>query len=164
MKLITRWATMQDYDALCRIIDEVDAMHQDNLPHIFQKPAGPARDRDYVLSLIENDEIGLFVAEIEGIVVGFASVIIGESKAIPMFVPRRLAIVDNIAVRTEFRGAGIGRALMDAVHEWAAAAGAATVELNVYEFNQAAIEFYHSLGYRTLSRKMEKSLQEGEHD
>ncbi len=40
-----RQATAEDYDALCTIIDEVDTLHRDRMPHIFQKPPGPVRDR-----------------------------------------------------------------------------------------------------------------------
>ena len=49
---------------------------------------------------------------------------------------------------------------MDEAQVWAIAKGAASIELNVYEFNQAAISFYERLGYQTLSRKMSKELKE----
>jgi len=40
--------------------------------------------------------------------------------------------------------------------------GATSVQLTVYEFNQAAIDFYRSLGYETLSRRMRKPLVQEE--
>jgi ribosomal protein S18 acetylase RimI-like enzyme len=66
--------------------------------------------------------------------------------------------IDNLAVRKGFRRAGIGRALMEKAHEWALAKGVDIIELNVWEFNQGAIEFYHGLGYETASRKMSRRL------
>lgn len=48
---------------------------------------------------------------------------------------------------------------MDEVQVWAVAKGAASVELNVYEFNKNARFFYERLGYRTISRKMSKGLK-----
>ncbi|OQA95517.1 MAG: Acetyltransferase (GNAT) family protein [Chloroflexi bacterium ADurb.Bin222] len=48
--------------------------------------------------------------------------------------------------------------LMGTVYEWALTKGASSIELNVYEFNKAAIAFYEKLGYETLSRKMSKAL------
>ncbi|MBN1137717.1 MAG: hypothetical protein JXM73_14110 [Anaerolineae bacterium] len=38
MEINIRQATAQDYEALCAIIDDVDSLHRDHLPHIFQKP------------------------------------------------------------------------------------------------------------------------------
>ena len=49
MRFAIRAATKRDYDALNQIIDQVDALHREHLPHIFQKPDGPPRDREYVL-------------------------------------------------------------------------------------------------------------------
>ena len=51
-----------------------------------------------------------------------------------------------------------GRGLMDKAHEQAQEKSATSVQLNVYEFNQDAIDFYRSLGYETVSRRMQKPL------
>ena len=58
----------------------------------------------------------------------------------------------------EVRGKGIGRALMIHAQRWAEELGASEIELTVYEFNQAAVSFYHSLGYAPSSRRMSKRL------
>ena len=82
-----------------------------------------------------------------------------ETPPLPILVPRRVAIVENLAVRSDLRRAGIGQALMDRVYRWARAQGAVEVELTVYEFNEPAIAFYTSLGYETSSRRMSKRLE-----
>lgn len=161
MKVSIRKATAEDYNTLCELFDEVDALHRDNLPQIFQKPDGPAREHDYYWGLIADENVGLFVAEEGGKPVGFVHAVIRDARAIPVFVPRREAIVDNIGVKPAFQNHGIGRMLMDTVHEWAIAKGATSIELNVYEFNKTAIAFYQSLGYETRSRKMSKALNSG---
>lgn len=53
----------------------------------------------------------------------------------------------GIAVRASARGRGIGRALMDRLHEEAAARGAARVRLRTHPDNVAALRLYRSLGY-----------------
>lgn len=155
-------ATTSDYNALCELFDGIDAFHRDNLPHIFQKPKGAVREQEYYSGLIADEGVGLFVAEADGKLVGFIHVIIKETPAIPIFVPRRYAIVDSIFVKPEFQNHGIGRTLMDKMQEWAITKGAVSIELNVYEFNQTAISFYEKLGYHTLSRKMSKDLKMNE--
>lgn len=159
MKVTIRRATAEDYRPLCDLFDELDALHRDHLPRLFQKPAGPVRDEEYYRGLMADESTGLFVAEAEGKLAGFVHVVIRDAPPIPVYVPRRYAVIDGIGVKSEFRKRGIGRMLMDAAHAWAGARGAAAIELNVYEFNQAAIAFYQSLGYETLSRKMSKPLR-----
>jgi len=158
MMVKIRPARPEDYEALCEIIDEVDALHREHLPHIFQKPAGPVRERDYLLGLMADDEAGLFVAELEGRLVGFVDVIVRDTVPLPLLVPRRVAIVDNLAVQAGHRRSGIGQALMETAQEWAAARGATSIELNVYAFNQAAIAFYQRLGYQTHSFRLRRPL------
>ncbi len=158
MEAVIREATADDYDTLCELLDEVDALHRDNLPHLFQKPTGPVREQEYYLSLIADENIGLFVAEVNKRAVGFVHVVLRDAPAIPILVSRRYAIVDDIGVKSDFRRGGIGRMLMDKAQEWAAAKGASAIELNVHEFNQGAISFYRRLGFDIVSRRMSKSL------
>jgi ribosomal protein S18 acetylase RimI-like enzyme len=158
MEISLRKATADDYNTLCKLFDEIDALHRDNLPHVFQKPGGAAREQDYYLGLIADENVGFFVANTDEKLVGFVHAIVRDTPAIPIFVPKRYAIVDGIVVKSGFQNQGIGSILMDKVQEWAIAKNATSIELNVYEFNETAISFYEKLGYRTLSRKMSKEL------
>jgi len=158
MKLNIREAVASDYESLCVLFDEGDALHRENLPWVFQKPRGAVRERDYVLGLIADEAVGFFAAQVGDRLAGLICVMIRESSEIPIFVRRRYAVVDNVVVKREFQRTGIGRALMEKAHEWAVAEGAESIELNVWEFNQEAIEFYKTLGYETASRKMNKRL------
>lgn len=161
MEISIRRATATDYTLLCELFDEVDVLHRGNLPHIFQKPNGPVREQDDYLGKVADENVGLLVAETGEQLVGFVHAEIRDAPAIPVFVPRRYAIVDGIGVNLDYQNHGIGRLLMDTVHEWAMAKGATSIELNVYEFNKPAIAFYERLGYETLSRKMSKALNGG---
>jgi ribosomal protein S18 acetylase RimI-like enzyme len=156
-----RKATAEDYNPLCELFDEVDALHRGNLPHLFQEPNGPVREQDYYGGLIADENVGLFIAGIGEKLVGFVHAILRDAPAIPVFVPRRYAIVESIGVKSGFQNHGLGRMLMNTAHEWAMTKGATSVELNVYEFNKTAIAFYQRLGYETLSRKMSKALNSG---
>jgi GNAT superfamily N-acetyltransferase len=158
MELSIREAVASDYDELCDVFDEGDALHRDNLPRIFQKPRGAVRGRDYVLGLIADEAVGFFVAQVGDRLVGLICVMIKESPEVPIFVRRRYTVVNDLVVKDGFRRAGIGRALMEKAHDWAVAEGADSIELNVWEFNREAIDFYQTLGYETASRKMNKRL------
>jgi diamine N-acetyltransferase len=159
MEISVRKATANDYDSLCELFDEIDALHRDNLPHLFQKPGGAAREQDYYSGLIADENVALLVAEAGQKLVGFVHAIVRDTPAFPVFVPRRYALVDSILVKSGFQNHGTGRLLMDKIQEWAIANGATSIELNVYEFNETAISFYERLGYQTFSRKMSKQIK-----
>lgn len=69
----------------------------------------------------------------------------------------RSSIVTLVA-RESHRRKGVGWTLMSGVHDRARERGLREVELDVYEFNGAAIELYEALGYETVRRKMRKQL------
>jgi len=159
MKLAVRKATVGDYNSFCDLIDVVDSLHRENLPHIFKKTDDPVRKLDYFTGLISDENAGLFVAETEGIIVGFVHALVKDAPDIPIFVPRYFTVVDNIVVKPGFQNHGIGELLMDKMQVWSIAKGATSIELNVYEFNSNAISFYARCGYKTLSRKMNKKME-----
>jgi ribosomal protein S18 acetylase RimI-like enzyme len=57
--------------------------------------------------------------------------------------------LEDLYVRDDARGAGLGRALAEAVIERAAARGCARVELDVNSGNAPALALYRSLGFET---------------
>lgn len=158
METHIRKATANDYDNLCELFNEIDALHRVNLPHIFQKPNGAAREKDYYLGLVADENIGLFVVEADEELIGFVHVLIRDTPIFPVIIPQHYAVIDGIGVKSEFQNHGIGKILMEKAQEWAATNGAVFIELNVYEFNKNAISFYERLGYQVSSRRMRKSI------
>ena len=158
MKISFRKATVDDYNNLCELFDEINSLHRNNLPYRFRKASGPAREQNYYSGLIADENVGFFVAEMGDKLVGFGHVIVRDTPAFPIIVPRRYATVDSIVVKPGFQQGGIGRVLMNKMQEWAIVKGVTSIGLNVCEFNQTAISFYEKLGYQTISRKMSKEL------
>jgi len=101
------------------------------------------------------------VAEHADAIIGFVKLRIMHALDRPIFVPRSYAEVDSLAVRAQYRRAGVGRALMERAERWAADHGLNEVELNVWEFNQGAIAFYEELGYVTERRQMRRVISNG---
>ena len=162
MAVEIREAAPEDYDGLIEVLAEIDAYHAEHLPHVFRPTCGPARSRAYVLSLLEDPDSVLLVAEEGGRVVGVADVRAHTTPDIPVLVPRRYAMVDAIVVRRTHQGRGIGRELMRCAESWARASGLEEVRLNVWEFNQGAIAFYEKLGYTTTLRRMARCLDDAD--
>jgi ribosomal protein S18 acetylase RimI-like enzyme len=157
--ILVRAATRADYDALCMVIQEIDAFHADAIPHFFQHFDGPARSWTWFMDALDNPDSILIVAEQDGKIVGYLWGLVRTSADMPMIVPRRWLVVDNLAVAATHRGQGVGRALMEHAHEWARGQGMTEVELTVWEFNTGAIAFYEALGYTTIVRRLWKGLE-----
>jgi ribosomal protein S18 acetylase RimI-like enzyme len=158
MDLTIRPAIAQDHEAVCQILEEVDVLHRHELPHIFRKPDGPARELTYFLQLLADADHALFLAEEGDEPIGFTHASVRDTPSIPLLVPRRIAFVDDVVVKSGHRRAGVGRALMEHAHQWARAQGASEVQLSVYSFNQPAIDFYRALGYTITIHRMSREL------
>ena len=149
-----REATQDDYRGLCEVFEEVDILHCEAIPHVFQRSHRPARTEEFISDVITNDDEALFVAEYDDQIIGIVQISIREAPDIPIMVPRRYAVITNLAVKEKFRRSGIGRSLVEKAHRWAMKKGATQIELNVWEFNRPAIAFYEKLGYATATRRM----------
>jgi len=87
----------------------------------------------------------LFVAEAEGLLLGFAvGVVTGDS-----------AELESVAVRGDARRRGVGRALCDAVAEWCRSQGATALELEVRAASAGAMALYEGLGFVSVGRRRE---------
>jgi hypothetical protein len=57
MQLSIREAVASDYESLCALFNEGDALHRENLPWVFQRPEGAVREKDHVLDLIADEAV-----------------------------------------------------------------------------------------------------------
>jgi ribosomal protein S18 acetylase RimI-like enzyme len=88
------------------------------------------------------------VAEVGGVIAGLTSVRI-EGRAEPP--SARLATIPLVAVASEHRGAGIGRALVASALRWAKEHGAPATVVGTQSYNFAASHLYTSLGMRPVA-------------
>ena len=159
MDVSIRQATANDFEALCELFEDVEALHREALPHVFRKPEGRGWIQEAVATATIGDDAVIFVAESAGRAVGLVHASIGYAPDLPIVVPRRYVMIHDLVVGKDFRRAGIGRALVERVHEWAIARDVAEVELNVWEFNRPALALYKEMGYETVRRRMSKRLK-----
>jgi ribosomal protein S18 acetylase RimI-like enzyme len=172
-----RRATEADFPALSDLWRQADAFHAAHLPARFQVPEGDARPREFVLTEPSKPDAALFVVALpsaaaaaaagaagtsgiagDGRVVGFVRVTVHEAPPVPCYVPRRLAMVQEVVVDSGHQRRGIGRALLERAHAWAQEQGAGEVELSVYAFNTGAVAVYERLGYAVTSYRMTRRL------
>jgi ribosomal protein S18 acetylase RimI-like enzyme len=153
-----RRAVPADADEICAVLSECDDLHIAALPAVFRPPDPPIRTREAISDLLTDERAALLVAEQEGQIAGAVLAYLREAEG-PLLVPHRYVVVDVISVGAPYRRCGVGRALMEGIHDWAHEQGADRVLLNVWAFNRRAVAFYRRLGYRTILRRMERRLR-----
>ena len=119
-----RELTAEDVEAVSRIEQET-----------FSMPWSP---EDF-LEMVEADYAYYYVAEVDGEIVGCCGIrnIAGEGE------------ITNVVVASEYRGRGIGRALMEYMLSEAVFHGIGDCTLEVRVSNASAIRLYESLGFQS---------------
>jgi diamine N-acetyltransferase len=156
MNLSVRTARPEDLVVLAQLLDEVIVLHHNEDPAQFTGPEEAQHTR-YLEERFKDPDAAVFIAEDQGVPAGIAVTVIRDAP--PFLTPSRFVLLENLAVAANFRRAGVGRKLVDAAILWAQARDMHELDLNVYEFNHSAIRFYEAIGFRTVSRRMKRTLQ-----
>ncbi len=161
MQLVVRPLELKDLPAANALIDEIHALHCAAHPQFFRSVQGALRSPEYWQGLLNDPNVGLFLALVDGEAAGFLHLVLRETN-LAMMTPCRFVVVDTVVVAQAQRRRGIGRALMRRAESWAAEKCAERMELNVFDFNRPAIALYEELGFNVLSRRMVKEFERGE--
>lgn len=135
--------------------------HPDVQPNLMQLPYGNAERWKQILS--ENDQPGrtdcVLVAERAGQMVGSAGL-----HPVGQALRRRHAAVLGISVAPEAQGQGVGRALMQALCDYADRwAQVLRIELTVFADNERAVRLYRSMGFVHEGTHRGYALRNGEY-
>jgi ribosomal protein S18 acetylase RimI-like enzyme len=153
-----REATVADLDAICTLGMQVNLLHHEVFPRVFAGPADPRRDAAHWAASIAQPMAATFVAEPQGAALaGFVTVAVGDETH-SLLQPQRNGRVGTLGVAPEWRGQGVGRALMRRAQDWASAHGAIELRLNVWAFNENALRLYGELGYEVRMHTLAKPL------
>lgn len=158
MELLIREKRITDLMDLLELFRAGDELHFSAHPELFQDCGDDFR-RQYVHNLLTSHNTNFFIAENQGEILGFISVMVREAIPLPVLTPRRYGVIENIVVKAQHRQKGVAHALLAQADEWLKAQGIYEVELNVYFFNQPAKALYEKEGYTPVSQKMHKSLK-----
>jgi ribosomal protein S18 acetylase RimI-like enzyme len=160
MKQFTvREAISRDTESIYSVFSETELLHRNSHPEIFRSSKKPHAVFDYLRDSILDPSAAIFLAENNEEILGAIHCRIQSSTENPILVPRKYALIENIAVASDHRRRGIGEALMKRAEQWAKSLGAVSIELTVWEFNQTAKDFYYQLDYRPIRQRMSKELK-----
>lgn len=108
----------------------------------------PAIWRIYLADLLPDERLlpYLLVGEADGVVVATVRLYPPGAAEVPL--PAEVGYLRGVAVRPDWEGRGLARALVAECERRIAALGAATVMLHTTEFMPRAVRLYRGLGYR----------------
>lgn len=150
MTTVLRQAKAEDYAALCALFAEGDQFHQNALPTRFQV-SEPARSQEFFLTQVDDEATQFIVAEQAGTIQGFILFTTVMIDGATTMKARRYLYINSMVVSLASRRQGIGRQLLAYAETWAQAHSIPTIELNVFAFNQAALQLYQEVGYTPVS-------------
>ena len=151
MNCVIRNANTNDFEAVARIMNQVQQMHVEWRPDIY-KPNENLIPRDIFEKIVAGDTF--YVAEADGLVVGILEVVFRHIET-PSHVTRDIIFIDSMAVDEAYRGMGIGHLFFDKLKEIKAEKKLDGIELQVNAKNKAAYEMYLKCGFTEKSINME---------
>ncbi len=105
----------------------------------------PEDVRAYMRWLWKRDPEGIFVAKVDGRIVGFVA---GDANWFSKREHKKVGAIHEIVILPEYQGMGIGHALMEKILDYFRNKGLHTAELWVGDENHRAIEFYRNFGFK----------------
>lgn len=154
--MVIRAMETRDYRAYCALLSEVHGMHAGNRPDIFKEVLVLPGEADFS-QMISDEKCVCLAAEADGEVVGMCLMEIRMPRAAHVH-HRQIGYIDDLCVRSDMRGRGIGSKLYEAMKERARELGLVRMELMVWAFNERAKRFYERLGMNVRSCTMEERL------
>ena len=147
-------ATKADRAAVNEIARQVHALHVEWRPDIYcmVEELYPQERFDECIAKRQ-----LYVAKIEGNVVGYALLITRDSNHHGMH-PRRVMEIQEFAVHEAATGHGIGTEMMADIRALAKAFRCSNLKLSVYPQNDGAIRFYERNGFMIRSIDMQANV------
>ena len=143
-------ATKADRAAVNEIARQVHALHVEWRPDLYRMAEELYSEERFDDCIAKRQ---LYVAKIEGNVVGFALLITRDVKGIGLN-PGKVMFIEEFAVHEAATGHGIGSEMMADIRALARVFRCNHLNLNVYPQNDGAIRFYERNGFMIRSIDM----------
>lgn len=151
---VIRYATREELERVNELRAEVNRIHVIGRPDIF-RPGFCEELREHIYQKFDAEDSDVIVAVVGGRVCGFATAEYIYRKMSPYNLARCYYHIEEIGVDPAYRRMGVAKAIMEFCRQEASNKGFEKIELDVWEFNESAIEFYEAIGFQTFRRIME---------
>jgi ribosomal protein S18 acetylase RimI-like enzyme len=154
---MVRFAREEDLGRVNELRKMVNDVHVAGRPDVFQ-PGFGEEIKAQASAFARGEDSGVLVAICGGVICGFAMVKFIDRPASAYSLPRRFCHIDEFGVDAAYRRRGVATQLIEFLKKDAKEKGFARIELDVWEFNEDAREFYEAVGFTVSRRFMELAL------
>ena len=152
--MIVRPAEEQELERVNVLRKQVNDLHVEGKPNVFKANFYDGLS-GYVYEIWNDDKKEIIVAINEGEIVGYAVLAHINRTETPFMYERDYLDIVEIGVDKDYRRHGVASEMISYILDYAKDKGFKRVELNMWEFNQGALEFYEKVGFKTYRRCME---------
>jgi ribosomal protein S18 acetylase RimI-like enzyme len=159
MELLVREACDQDILSIIELRKELDDNHAELMPNLFSNAYSYSDDD--VRSYFSSDKSMVYVVEDQktNITLGYFILRRECVEERLIYKAKSMLYVNDICVRKDYRGQGIGKYIFNYIIETARKHGFDTVELNVFAANVRAVQLYESIGMKEQNKRMVLNLR-----
>ena len=154
-----RFAINEDIPGILALLQQVGQLHYEGRPDIFRTGAqkyGPSQ----VMAMLNKPGTPIFIAAEDEKVLGYCFCVVKKHEKDPVFNDYTELYIDDLCIDAACRRRGVGKALYEAARRYAKQRGCHNVTLNVWNFNEDALEFYKSCGMQPQRIFMEQRLED----
>lgn len=155
---MVRFAEEKDLVIINELRKQVNDIHVEGRPDVFKAGFG-TEIRDFAKVILDGENSDIIVAERNGIICGMVCVDYVNKSETPYSKARRFYHVQEIAVDVNHRRQGVAKELLEFMIADAKKRKLGKIELDVWEFNDSAIEFYQAVGFRQMRRWLEYEVE-----
>ena len=132
-------------EELYRELEEDAVLYQPE--HFVFSSAGTRSEQ--MKDFLDSDTQAMFVAEVDGEVIGFAHVVLIKAKKVPCLKPETSLYLQDLVVTAEYRSRGIGTILLNEAKKYGKDNGADFFRTQVFPQNTDGMRFYERNGFST---------------
>ena len=154
----TRKAIATDRLLLSSLCVDVQRLHAENHPDIFKLPQSDDFVTSFFDEMLADPMISIFIAENDEGPLGYILCKLIERPENPFTFAMRYLLVDQVSVRPEEQGKGIGAALLKQAEVLARELNVSRIQLDSWGFNTEAHGFFEKLGFEKFNYRFWRPL------
>ena len=153
-----RKATEKDVNTLVELKIEVHKIHVSHRPDVY-RDIEIQRLEEFFIQILNEDNINTFILEDEeNNIIAYALMRIQKIENNPFLHDQKAWLMDDLCIAENYRRKGYGKKVMSLIEKIAKNKGFKSIELNVWNFNKAAVEFYKKNGMQMMYTRLGKKL------
>jgi ribosomal protein S18 acetylase RimI-like enzyme len=144
-----RYANEKDLEEIVRLSEKL-GRDESAMDSMISPSPSEFQSSSWILKNIKGENTAVFVAEVEGKIVGYSLGWVSQ----PWAYKGKRGYICDCFVEKSYRRRGIGKALVKAMLEWFVNKGVECVEADVYSSNVPSLKLFKKLGFEEVFKRL----------